>query len=89
MREVANLKLGSLPSNVLGCSGRTMLNAIVAREDSPGRLSVLAQGYAHRKASELLAALRGRITAHHRTRLKLPLDVIEAFEHTLAELNAT
>ena len=86
--EDANLKLGSVLSNVLGCSGRAMLNAIVAGEDNPERLAALAQGHARRKTAELREALRGRITEHHRTLLRLHLEVIGALEHTLAELDA-
>ena len=86
--EDANLKLGSVLSNVLGNSGRAMLKAIIAGEDDPERLVSLAQGQARKKTAELREALRGRITAHHRTMLKLHLDIIEALEHTLAELDA-
>jgi transposase len=86
--EDANLKLGSVLSDVLGCSGRAMLKAIVAGEDHPARLAALAQGTARKKSAELREALRGRITDHHRTLLKLHLDVIGALEHTLAELDA-
>jgi transposase len=86
--EDANLKLGSVLSDVLGCSGRAMLKAIVAGEDNPERLAALAQGTARKKSAELREALRGRITDHHRTLLRLHLDIIAALEHTLAELDA-
>lgn len=86
--EDANLKLGSVLSNVLGCSGRAMLEAIVAGESDPHRLADLALGNARKKTTELREALRGRITPHHRTMLKLHLDVITALERTLAELDA-
>lgn len=86
--EDANLKLGSVLSDVLGRSGRTMLEAIVAGESDPHRLAELALGNARKKTAELREALRGRITAHHRMLLKLHLDVIKALERTLAELDA-
>ncbi|QQX89932.1 IS110 family transposase (plasmid) [Cupriavidus necator] len=86
--EDANLKLGSVLSDVLGHSGRAMLKAIVNGEDDPERLAALAQGNARKKSAELREALRGRITEHHRTMLKLHLDIIGALEHTLAELDA-
>jgi transposase len=86
--EDANLKLGSVLSDVLGRSGRAMLEAIVAGESDPQRLAELALGNARKKTTELREALRGRITAHHRTMLKLHLDVIKALERTLAELDA-
>ena len=86
--EDANLKLGSVLSNVLGRSGRAMLDAIIAGESDPQRLADLAVGNARKKSAELREALRGRITAHHRTLLKLHLDVINALQRTLAELDA-
>jgi transposase len=86
--EDANLKLGSVLSDVLGRSGRAMLEAIVAGESNPQRLAELALGNARKKTVELREALRGRITPHHRTLLKLHLDVVSALEHTLAELDA-
>ena len=86
--EDANLKLGSVLSDVLGHSGRAMLKAIVAGEHDPVRLAALAQGNARKKTAELREALRGHITDHHRTMLKLHLDIIGALEHTLAELDA-
>src|SRR6202040_3973420 len=51
--EDANLKLGSVLSNVLGRSGRAMLEAIVAGESDPHRLADLALGNARKKTTEL------------------------------------
>ena len=87
MLEDANLKLGSVLSNVLGSSGRAMLDAIVAGQTDPARLAELAQGTARNKTAELREALRGRITEHHRTMLKLHLQVVDALQRTLAELD--
>jgi transposase len=64
--EDANLKLGSVLSDVLGQSGRAMLDAIIAGEEDPERLAGLALGTARRKQAALVEALRGRVTAHHR-----------------------
>ncbi|MBP0640049.1 IS110 family transposase [Cupriavidus sp. AcVe19-6a] len=86
--EDANLKLGSVLSDVLGRSGSGMLNAIANGEVDPERLPALAHGTARKKHAELREALRGRITDHHRTMLKLHQDIIGALEHTLAELDA-
>jgi hypothetical protein len=47
-----------------------------------------AHGTARNKTAELREALRGRITEHHRTMLKLHLQVVDALRHTLAELDA-
>jgi transposase len=86
--EDANLKLGSVLSDVLGKSGRAMLDAIVAGQSDPALLAALAQGTARNKSAELREALRGRITEHHRTMLRLHLQVIDALQRTLAELDA-
>ncbi len=70
MLEDRNLKLGSVLSDVLGGSGRAMLEAIVAGETNPDKLAHLALGTARNKTAELREALRGRITEHHRGTLK-------------------
>jgi transposase len=57
--EDANLKLGSALSDVLGKSGRAMLDAIVAGEADPARLAALAQGTARNKTAELRARCVG------------------------------
>lgn len=86
--EDANLKLGSVLSDVLTVSGRAMLRAIIAGETDPERLADLAQGTAKRKREPLIEALRGRITPHHRGMLKLHLDLIAAIEQALADVDA-
>jgi len=86
--EDANIKLGSVLSDVLTVSGRAMLWAIIAGESDPERLADLAQGTARRKRPELVEALRGRVTAHHRMMLKLHLDLIADLERALAEVDA-
>src|SRR6476646_7334155 len=49
--EDANLKLGSVLSDVLGKSGRAMLDAIVAGQSDPAALAALAQGTARHKTA--------------------------------------
>jgi transposase len=62
--EDANLKLGSVLSDVLGKSGRAILQALIAGQSDPEKLADLAQGTARKKRSELLEALHGRIRTH-------------------------
>lgn len=85
--EDANLKVASVLSNVIGTSGRAMLHAIVAGEDDPERLADLAVGTARRKRSDLIEALRGRVSDHHRAMLKLHLGLIDALQNALTELD--
>jgi transposase len=86
--EDANLKLSSVLSDVLGLSGRAMLAAIINGVDDPERLADLAQGLARKKRPELIDALRGRVTEHHRRLLKLHLSLIATLESAVGELDA-
>jgi transposase len=85
--EDANLKLGSVLSDVLGHSGRAMLAAIIAGEEDPERLAALALGTARRKHAALVEALRGRVTPHHRAMLQLHLGLVDALQAALAEID--
>jgi transposase len=86
--EDANVKLGSVLSDVLTASGRAILWAIIGGESEPERLADLARGTARRKRPELIEALRGRVTAHHRMMLKLHLDLIADLKRALSEVDA-
>ena len=59
--EDANVKLGSVASDVLGVSGRAMLEAIVEGEQDPTRLAEMARRRLRKKIPELRVALEGRI----------------------------
>jgi transposase len=63
--ETANLKLGSVASDVLGVSGRAILKALIAGERDVGVLADLARSRLRRKRAQLQEALTGRFTAHH------------------------
>jgi transposase len=85
--EDANLKLGSVLSDVLGRSGRAMLAAIIAGEEDPERLAALALGTARRKQAALVEALRGRVTPHHRAMLQLHLGLVDTLDAALAVID--
>jgi transposase len=87
--EDANVKLASVLSNILGKSGRAMLDLLVAGETDPERLADCAQGTARKKRAAIVEALRGRVTPHHRGLLKLHLQLVDALQAALAEVDAT
>jgi transposase len=87
--EDANIKLGSVLSDVLGKSGRLILQAFVDGENDPEKLADLALGTARKKRAELVEALRGRVSPHHRGLLKMHLDLVTALQKAVAELDAT
>lgn len=86
--EDANLKLGSVLSDVLGQSGRAILEALIGGETDPQKLAELARGTARKKRAELVDALHGRIRDHHRRLLKVHLELVAALEFALAEIDA-
>ncbi len=86
--EDANIKVGSVLSNVVGVSGKAMLLAIIGGVNDPERLADLARGTARRKRPELVEALRGRVTPHHRAMLQLHLDIIASLESALHKIDS-
>ena len=67
--ERANVKLGSVASNIVGVSGRRMLYAMVEGVRDPIRLAGLAVGSLQNKQTELVRALNGRFSDHFRYQL--------------------
>ncbi len=85
--EDANVKLGSVASNVVGASGRLMLEAMVAGTDDPVQLADLAQRRMRSKIPQLEQALYGKLTGHHRWMLRLLLDQLQTTEQFIARLD--
>ena len=84
--EDANIKVSSVLSDVLGASGRAMIEQIIAGRDDPEQLADLAVGTARRKRAQLIEALRGRVTPHHRAMLKLHLGLIDSLRAAIDEV---
>jgi transposase len=75
--EEANMKLASVASDVLGRSGRAMLNAMVQGEEDPEQLAEMAVGALRPKIPQLAEALRGRVRSVHRFRSLERIDFID------------
>lgn len=78
--EDANLKLTHVVSDILGTSGRAILRALIAGETDPERLADRTTGRLQAARVDLVDALHGHVTSHHRFRLDLHLTQIEALE---------
>jgi transposase len=63
--EDSGIKLDCVASDILGASGRAMLNALVAGTTDPAVLAELAKGKLRAKLPALREALEGRFAAHH------------------------
>jgi len=85
--EEANIKLDSVISDVIGASGRAMIEALIAGETDPLRLASLASSRIKASPTSLGEALRGRVTRHHRFLLRLHLQQIDALDRAIAEID--
>ena len=85
--EDGNVKLASVATNVMGVSGRQMLEAIIAGVEDPEALAELAKGRLRAKIPELERALSGRIRASHRLLLRLHLEHIDDLNSKIENLN--
>jgi len=85
--EGANIKLGDVASDVLGASGRAMLQAIARGEDNPETLADLAKGRLRDKHAELLKALRGLVGPHQRVIIKVQMEHLDFLDGQIAKLD--
>jgi transposase len=86
--EDANLKLTSVISDVMGMSGRAMIEAIIRGEQDVERLADLSQGRLKASRPAVIAALQGRVTPHHRFLLRLHLTHVDAVNAAVREVEA-
>jgi transposase len=63
--EDTGIKLGTVASNIIGKSGRDMLDALVQGTTDPAVLADLARGHLRKKIPALKEALVGRFEAEH------------------------
>lgn len=84
--EDANLKLTHVISDLLGTSGRAILTAIIAGETDPHALADRSKGRLKATRAQLVEALQGRVTPHHRLMIQLHLTQIDALEAAVTDL---
>ena len=77
--EDAGIKLSAVASDIVGVSGRAMLEALVAGQRDPLVLAELAKRRMRSKIPELTEALTGRFGEHHAFLVRTHLDLIDHF----------
>jgi transposase len=85
--EDANVKLASVLSDILGKSGRAILEAIVDGQDEPLTLAGLASPYVKASKEILAQSLQGRVRPHHRFMIRSHLRLIDALRKEVAEID--
>jgi transposase len=93
--EDAGVKLASVATNILGASGRAMLDALVQGTTDPELLAELARGKLRAKLPALRQALAGRFRRHHAFLVSQILghldyldEAIEGVSHQITEVIA-
>lgn len=86
--EDSGIKLSAVASDILGVSGRLMLNALIAGDHDPVVLADLAKRRLRNKIPELIEALNGRFTEHHAFLAQVHLDLIDRHTDAIDQLTA-
>jgi len=85
--ESANVKLDSVITDIVGKSGRAMIQALIAGETDPVKLAALADRRIKASAQQLREALRGQVTDHHRFLLHLHMQHIEFADAAIQDID--
>lgn len=83
----ANVKLGTVLTDIMGQSGRAILNGIAAGEADPNKLVVLVDKRVKAPRAKVVEALRGKVSANHRFLLKLHLAQADALQQAIDEVD--
>ena len=84
----ALIKLSSVASNMMGVSGRAMIEALIAGERNPRVLAELAKGRLRVKHAALIEALTGRFDEHHGELADMLLEQIDGLSAQIEHLDA-
>jgi transposase len=85
--EGANIKLSSVASNIMGASGRAMLEAISRGVENPQALAGYAKGRLREKRPELEEALKGLVGPHQRSMLQSQLRLIKFLDEEISRMD--
>jgi transposase len=86
--EGANIKLAAVATNLLGRSGREMLEALVAGTTDAAELAALARGRLKAKRPQLEQALVGCVGPHQRFLVAEQLEHIDELDARIARVSA-
>jgi transposase len=85
--EDAGIKLSVVATDILGVSGRAMLESLIAGERDAEVLAELARGRMRPKIPDLVQAMIGRFGPHHAFLCRMHLDRIDALTRDIATLS--
>ena len=85
--EDALIKLSTVATDMMGVSGRAMIEALIAGERDPQVLAELARGRMRVKRAALVQALTGRFDAHHAELARMLLDAYDSADAQIRRLS--
>jgi transposase len=85
--EGANIKLAAVATDILGVSGRQILEALVGGSTDASAMADLAQGQLRKKIPQLEQALTGQVDAHQRFLIRRHLRQIDGLDTAIAEVS--
>jgi transposase len=83
--EDANIQLGAVASDILGVSGREMIEALIQGEQDTEKMAQMARRQLRGKISQLRLALDGTVRDHHRFLLKMYLKQYDEIESWIGQ----
>lgn len=83
----ALIKVSTVATDLMGVSGRAMIEALIAGERDPQVLAELARGRLRVKHAALIQALTGRFDAHHAELARMLLDAYDSADGQIRRLN--
>lgn len=81
--EDASIKLDMVASDILGASGRAIIEGIIAGEERPDWLADKVKSRLRKKRNQLRLVLRGRVTEHHRWMLQRLLEELKFIDNEI------
>ena len=85
--EDANVKLASVATDIMGVTGREIIEALIEGIDDPERLASSARGRMQLKCEELKRAVEGKVSEHHRFMLRSLMNHIGYLESEIRDFD--
>ena len=86
--EDALIKISTVATDIMGVSGRAMIEALIAGQRDPHALADLAKGRMRVKHDALVQALTGQFDHHHGELAQILLDQVDALSAQIDHLTA-
>jgi transposase len=85
--HAANVKLSSVLSDIMGQSGRAIVDALARGTDDAEALASLVKTRVRASRKEIVEALRGRLSTHQRLLLRVHLGQVDAIDNAIAQID--